>query len=271
LEKLTSVFELYVAINSAYIISQHFTKALIANIFGILQEIQDDYLGKAISILKSNKDYLQGLSPSQGEAPSAIEISIYKSLLEKHDAHEEKFKSIQEEIEERIHKAGISKAFNFYCLLSALFSFCVLISIGFEINFHEWNDDGFFVFCMCHILFFFLFYKKQGNLRVKIFSSGYTAAIAIVLMSSLIALFYSFLQKKLELNCPIEWYEVNKVIATAFPSLHFIYYFGKSYFNKRRIYPMMMKSVNEFITELERFGEEAKVRIDTIKQMNNNK
>lgn len=262
---LSSIFEIFVALNSAYILSQEFLQALNTKITRILQDIQEP-LNQVESLIESNKDYLFKLS-------SEILERMQKERAQQ-EIFEVKFKDLNNSVFLEIDKASISPIFSIYCLFAAMYSFSVLLGIGFDSDFHCINDDAFFVFNISNILLFPFFIKLNSEIRYKskwFFNSGYFCSVIIIIISWTIYICVSVYQNNEHIkfmeyskfihctdygDCPIDFFTFNKVLSIIIPTAHFITYFGIAIRNKQYLYPKLEKEIRNFEKEIQEFSKE---------------
>jgi hypothetical protein len=264
LDKLTSIFEIYVAVNSAYIISDEFTMTLNTKISGTLTEVKG-MLTETQLILDENRKYLENELSGNTNIKSN---DITNGLNSKQEDLSSEYEKLGENIHAQIEQASVSPIFRYFCLLSAIYSYMILLAVGYEVDFHSWNDDGLFLFNISSALLFLLFYKRGGTTRFSFLPSGYLYVLLIICLDILLCSCYSFVQMQFKIQCYIDFFNINKIFVTILPITHFIYYFYKaSFINKRRLLPKLKIQITEFQTKLNVFTGEIKGNLNAIEMM----
>ena len=258
MNNLSSIFEIYVGINSAYILSQHFTLALNTKITGVLLTVEER-LRQVEGLLKSKNDYLTSINVPP------VKVSKLQPLFDEQNKLIERFDCLKKETKSKVEEGGISSIFNFYCLFAALYSFGILLSNGFnDLNDHLCNQVEFFIYnCFIILIFARFFWNYRRNRKIiyfnKLFNhSGFLVTVFYVVSAWFFVLFcYLFIDIKLPFlpKCVTDNLDlINKLLATLIPIAHFLYYFFKAFVNKRTLSPKLLDSILAFEREIDVFG-----------------
>lgn len=131
MEHFGHFFEFIAALNSAYIVSNHFLESLVGKINNHFSNTRGD-LKLITELHKNNSDWL--ISEADKCVGNESAQQTLKALEKDNGVNEEEIKALETELAEAERKNSISKNFNYLCLFGALYSILILILNGFGVD-----------------------------------------------------------------------------------------------------------------------------------------
>ncbi len=269
MDKFSSVFEIYVALNGAYIVSQDFTAFLnvrVLKAFSITQSL----LLQLKELIENNRTSLA--IPSDDALGSSLRDEVTR-LSKKQKNIEGECESMKESIEGKIKDYGISDNFNLYCFYASLYSFSILILIGFQVDIEHFVGDNCLCFLLVNTLAIVLLYQgiKKKWFDYKIFyNSGFIFTLWMAAVAILLPILLHLIPSPLSIICLAKLLgkcPLNKFVLLVVPCLHFGWYFLKARKNRNLHSKELEKEIENKIDELEDFSKEISTTLGVVKRL----
>lgn len=265
MNNFSSFFEFIAALNSAYVVSNHFVESLIFKINRSFNELTTR-LKSLKEVHSNNGEQLREESNSCGSECEAV----IKELFDKESTLKDRFLALEKDLADSMAKNGVSYNFNYLCLFGALFSLFLLLLIGFEYDFEiPFYRSAFLIFTILSvILIFTLFRTKKGAFQNFIGPPTYKKILWIFPISILLTTLLTYFLHKFNLiNCQYNFTWLLKILAILTPGLHFIVYFLKSVTITRVESRRLLNDLQQLWDDSEAYGKELRDRFDTIKKI----
>ena len=257
LQNLTSLFEIFVGFNLAYVLADSFSEALNQKIVVGYNKIlkRCNKIKSKIEVveenLKQKKDeYIEK------DVDSALEIC--KGLEDKRNGYEGNFLIIRGGINDKVKTSSNTANFTYICLFASLYSLFVLLLSGLG---QEFEDNGyayqelFLAFNIISFLFVFLlninFLQTIGYQKTLLSFAWFTIGyIGLFIIEGKFCPYHS--EKKL-------LGYINVAFTLIIPTLHFFIALKRASTNSKKNSPAMDTILDSFELEFNKFVDEIEV------------
>lgn len=256
MEQFGHYFEFFAGLNAYYIVADNYLTFVSKDLNNHTKDLTEALL----TVEKVRVNNHNGLMTNAKAYANTIARDTYKSLSEK-DINDT-IKDISNRIQEISELGVITSRFNRFCLYAFLYCILMLLLIGFQFNFQNYQQrESFFVFNLLSVVSLVGVFKKN---RIPPF----TYMLLCFFITLLVGVLLYFISSKFSfLKCNYDFSIYNIWIGVVAPASHFVYYYFRTNLRTKN----MSISINRDIRDLEfrnaAFAQEMTVTFKVVGQI----
>lgn len=266
MEHFGHFFEFFAALNSAYIVSNHFIESLITKVNNHFKRIDED-LNLLHKLQKNNYERL--IKEGENCVGMANAEMIAKNLSDQNENISHRINALEQTIETAKKKNAVNNNFNYQCLFGALYCILILVLNGFEFDFKTpFQRQSLLLFNFISIIILLILFRGGKSWIFKKLTPSYNNVMLIFFVSVALAfpIFY-LLQMWLPLTCYYDFSYVDIGVSILIPTWHFVYYSITSSRRTKRQSNNFKETSRLLKEECERFAGKMQAQFEAVNLM----